>query len=65
MKSFTLLCIGASIGIAATFFIMSDQCAYHVSNACNERDRYIDSLAKCNGITARVNKDSTYYIKQK
>lgn len=45
--------------------MFSEQSAYEESKHNKIIETWRDSLAKCNGVTARINKDSTYYIKNK
>jgi len=63
MKPLLLLCSGAVIGAMLTASLLHEQIDYTRSKHAKEIDRLTDSLAKCNGITARINKDSTYFIK--
>jgi len=65
MRELMLMCLGALVSAFFVVEILSQQARFIESKHAKEIQRLTDSLAKCNGITARINKDSTYYIKKK
>ena len=65
MKSTATFTLGFITCGVIVVLAVSEQEAYLKAKHQKEVDRLTDLLAKRNGETARANKDSTYYIKNK
>lgn len=65
MRTILHLTLGFILGALLMSISDEDRFRFESDNHTKEIQSTRDSLSKCNGITARINKDSTYYIKNR